>query len=90
MCVSAAAHSLVEILSSKAGCIEHHVVVCCWWCCLCVCHTVLYVRRRVFPAVPAGVIEDVKFVGSSRLVCAYYGGVVLHSTQPGGFGVQLE
>lgn len=54
------------------------------------CHTVLYVRRRVFPAVPAGVIEDVKFVGSSRLVCAYYGGVVLHSTQPGGFGVQLE
>jgi len=46
--------------------------------------------RRVFPAVSGGVIEDVKFVGNSKVLCAYYGGVVVHSTEPGGAGVQLE
>lgn len=46
--------------------------------------------RRKFPAVSGGVIEDVKFVGNDRVLCCYYGGVILHSTQPGGFGVQLE
>jgi hypothetical protein len=40
--------------------------------------------------VSGGVIEDVKFVGDSRVLCAYYGGVVLHCTEPGGMGILLE
>jgi hypothetical protein len=53
-------------------------------------HVAVCARRRVFPAVSGGVIEDVKFVGDNRVLCSYYGGVVLHSTDPGGFGVLLE
>lgn len=38
-----------------------------------------------------GVIEDVKWVGdSNRVLCAYYGGVVLHSADPDSFGILLE
>jgi hypothetical protein len=53
-------------------------------------HAAVCARRRVFPAVSGGVIEDVKFVGDTRVLCSYYGGVVLHSTEPGGYGVLLE
>jgi hypothetical protein len=45
----------------------------------------------VFPAVSGGVIEDVKWVGdSNRVLCAYYGGVVLHSADPESYGILLE
>lgn len=38
-----------------------------------------------------GVIEDVKWVGdSNRVLCAYYGGVVLHSADPDSCGIVLE
>lgn len=48
-------------------------------------------KRRVFPAVSGGVIEDVKWVGdSNRVLCAYYGGVVMHSADPESYGILLE
>lgn len=47
-------------------------------------------NRRVFPPVTGGVIEDVKFVGNSTVLVAYYGGVCVFSTEAGANGMVLE
>ena len=46
--------------------------------------------RRVFPPVGGGVVSDVRFVSDDMMVAAYYGGVVLLSTQPGRQGLALD
>eukprot|EP00879_Flechtneria_rotunda_P015874 GHRR01016601.1.p1 GENE.GHRR01016601.1~~GHRR01016601.1.p1 ORF type:complete len:399 (+),score=81.72 GHRR01016601.1:1626-2822(+) len=47
-------------------------------------------NRRIFPAVPAGVIEDIRFVGENRLLVTYYGGVMLCSSEVGDQNLTLE
>lgn len=46
--------------------------------------------RRKFPAVPGGVVEDVRFLQDDRLLVGYYGGVSIYSTEAGACGMMLE
>lgn len=47
-------------------------------------------RRKIFPDVPAGVVEDLKCVAYGNVAAAFYGGVMLWNTSVDEPGRQLE